>query len=66
LIELLVKSLQVSSKTDKQIKKIRSNRQDDAWVTSFYGSWKDFPETAEELINLIENARTLGRPVEML
>ena len=65
LIELLVKSIQASSISSKKSKKQPAD-QNTAWVQSFSGSWNDFPESAEDMIALIENARTLSRPVEML
>jgi len=39
---------------------------DDNWVLQFSGSWKDFPESAEELIELVESARTDSRTIEVL
>jgi hypothetical protein len=39
---------------------------DEEWVKSMAGSWNDFPETAEEMIALIEENRTMERPIEML
>lgn len=39
---------------------------DEEWVKSMGGSWNDFPETAEEMIALIEENRTMERPIEML
>jgi len=65
LIELLVKSLQVTASAPKSNKPRRSSAKDE-WVHRFAGSWNDFPETAEEMIAVIENARTMSRPVEML
>ena len=66
LIELLVKSLQTSQPSFKGKKQRRFSANDNEWVQRFAGSWNDFPETAEEMITLIENARTMSRPVEML
>lgn len=43
-----------------------SQMSDKEWVKAINGSWNDFPETAEEMINLIEDNRTLGRAIEML
>ncbi|MEI6410742.1 MAG: hypothetical protein WCR52_15240 [Bacteroidota bacterium] len=40
---------------------------DDNWVLQFSGSWKDFPESAEDLIELVESARTdSSRAIEVL
>ena len=39
---------------------------DEEWIRSIAGSWNDFPETAEEMIALIEESRTLGRPIETI
>jgi hypothetical protein len=65
LIELLTQSVKAStdksSKTEKQ-----ETPNEDNWIDAFYGSWNDTPETAEELIRLIEGARTTGRPIEAL
>ncbi len=36
------------------------------WIDTFYGSWNDTSETAEELIQLIEGSRTTGRDNEAL
>ncbi len=72
LIELLVKSLQGSASTlakpanQKQQGKKPKPADGNEWVYRFAGSWNDFPETAEELIALIHNARTPSRSVEML
>lgn len=66
LIELLVKSLQTSPTSSKGKKQRGSPANDNEWVQRFAGSWNDFPETAEEMIAVIENARTMSRPVEML
>jgi hypothetical protein len=65
LIELLVKSLQATSPAPKS-NKPRHSPANQEWVHRFAGSWNDFPETAEEMIALIQNARTASRPVEML
>ncbi len=43
-----------------------SRMTDDEWVKSINGSWNDFPETAEEMIAVIEDNRTMGRAIEML
>jgi hypothetical protein len=71
LIELLVKSLQgapvtLSKANQKQRSKKSKPSTDSGWVYRFAGSWNDFPETAEELIALIEKSRTFGREIEML
>lgn len=65
LIQLLVQSLQAAPAQPPKKKKRTPNSQNN-WVQSFSGSWNDFPESAEEMILLIENARTLGRPIETL
>ena len=65
LIELLVKSLQ-SAPPELQSKPPSRQTKKSDWAHRFEGSWNDFPETAEELIALIENSRTLSREVEML
>ena len=43
-----------------------SGLSDEEWIKSISGSWNDFPETAEEMIALIEENRTMERPIEML
>ena len=65
VIELLVKSIQSAPPAPKQKKSIQPAGDDD-WVLRFAGSWSDFPETAEEMIALIEGARTMSRPIERL
>ena len=65
LIELLVKSLQAAT-SDSKSKKARLPVGDDDWVLRFAGSWNDFPETAEEIIALVEGARTMSRPIEQI
>ncbi len=65
LIELLTQSLKVSAKQKDKTEK-QNNSGGDDWADTFYGSWNDTPETAEELIQLIEGARTAGRPIEAL
>ncbi|MFN0034378.1 MAG: hypothetical protein ACKVUS_04875 [Saprospiraceae bacterium] len=60
LIELLVKSLQAAPPAPKSNKPRRPVANDE-WIHRFAGSWNDFPETAEEMIAVIENARTAGR-----
>ena len=65
LIELLVKSIQSAPPASKQ-KKSTQPSSDDDWVLRFAGSWSDFPESAEEMIALIEGARTASRPIERL
>jgi hypothetical protein len=65
LIELLVKSLQLPERVVKT-KKPNKQTEDEDWVRRMAGSWNDFPETAEELIELIEGSRTMGREIEML
>lgn len=61
LIELLVQSVKsdIASNGDEKVP-------DDDWVHQLYGSWKDFPETAEEMIELMEGSRTMGREIEAL
>lgn len=65
LIELLAQSIKTSAG-----KKGNPEKQplpgEDNWIDAFYGSWNDTPETAEDLIQLIEGARTIGRPIETL
>lgn len=65
LIELLVQSVKISAVAPKKGKKQPEKPSED-WVHRFYGSWKDFPETAEEMISLIEGSRTMGREIEAL
>ena len=65
LIELLVKSLQAPQPAPKS-NKPRRQANKSHWAHRFEGSWNDFPETAEEMIALIEGSRTLGRDIEML
>jgi hypothetical protein len=65
LIELLVKSLQMPQPAPKS-KPPSRHIDDKAWVRRIAGSWNDFPETAEEMIALIEGSRTLGRDIETL
>lgn len=65
LIELLVKSLQSAPSAPQSKPPSRQTNKSD-WAHRFEGSWSDFPETAEDLIALIENSRTLSREVEML
>lgn len=65
LIELLRQSLKTPA--DKKGKSEKLEMPDGAnWIDTFYGSWNDTPETAEELIQLIESTRTTGRPIEAL
>jgi len=66
LIELLVKSLQSTNPTPAPKKGRRDIAEKSDWVQNFSGSWNDFPEPAEEMIAMIENARTASRSVEML
>jgi hypothetical protein len=65
LVELLIKSIQAAPPAPKQ-KKSRPPAGDDDWVFRFAGSWSDFPESAEEMIALIEGTRTASRPIERL
>jgi hypothetical protein len=65
LIALLAKSLQKKKPNEKVKNEFSSNVEED-WVQYFSGSWNDFPETAEELIDTIEGARTQGRMIEFL
>ena len=65
LIELLVKSLQIAQPAPKSNQPRRPTNKND-WAHRFEGSWNDFPETAEEMIALIEGSRTWGRDIEML
>lgn len=65
LIELLVKSVKAETHTIRH-KKSHTPAKGDDWVLRFAGSWSDFPETAEEMIDLIEKSRTLSRPIESL
>lgn len=53
LIEILAKSIQSGFDTSKKIKSPIGND----WVQQFSGSWADFPESAEEMIQEIENTR---------
>ncbi len=65
LIELLVKSIKAAPPAPVR-KKNRMPVKDDDWVLRFAGSWSDLPETAEEMISLVEGARTMSRPIEHL
>lgn len=65
LIELLVKSIQKGSAAP-QLQEAPYPDQNDSWVQHFAGSWSDLPGTAEEMITLIEGARTMSRPIETL
>jgi hypothetical protein len=65
LIELLVKSLQLSKSAPNK-KQTNNPKDKGGWAHRFEGSWSDFPETAEEIIALIEQSRTLGREIEPL
>ena len=56
LIALLAKSLQKKTPAKKVKREISSHEGPD-WVQHFAGSWNDFPETAEELIEVIEGKR---------
>jgi hypothetical protein len=56
LIALLAKSLQEKTPSKKVKKKVSSLEAAD-WVQHFPGSWNDFPETAEELIEVIKGRR---------
>ena len=49
LIELLVQSVKASMVEHGEGQKL-----DDDWVQKYYGSWNDFPETAEEMIEVIK------------
>ncbi len=66
LIELLVKSLQKTAASAVKNNQKTETPTTDHWVFQFSGSWKDFPETAENLIAIMEGSRTLGRQTEML
>jgi len=65
LIELLVQSVRSAAAAPKEGKQ-KPEKPSDDWVHQYYGSWKDFPETAEEMIELIEGSRTMGREIEPL
>lgn len=65
LIELLIKSIKAGPPASKHKKSHTPTKSED-WVLRLAGSWSDFPETAEEMIHLIEGARTMGRPIESL
>ncbi len=64
LIELLAKSIQKKSSVKKNGR--RNPKKNTDWVQHFAGSWSDLPESAEDMIHLVESARTMGRTVEML
>ncbi|MBI5915487.1 MAG: hypothetical protein HY842_08925 [Bacteroidetes bacterium] len=66
LIELLVQSVKTATVAPKKNGKKEPEKPKDDWVYKYYGSWKDFPETAEEMISLIEGSRTMGREIEAL
>lgn len=65
LIKLLTHSLKASADKKSKPEQKETSGKDD-WIDTFYGIWNDTPETAEELIQLIEGARTAGRPIEPL
>ena len=65
LIEMLVKSIQ-TAQPDTKRKQGRLAPNQDNWVLRFSGSWSDFPESAEDMITLIEGARTQSRPIEQI
>ncbi len=65
LIELLVKSIK-NKQFARKHKNDRPQIEKDDWVLHFAGSWSDFPETAEEMIALLEGARTMGRTIEQI
>lgn len=44
----------------------RNKIADQDWVEEINGSWNDFPESAEDLIALIEQNRTTEREIEVL
>lgn len=44
----------------------KSNISDRDWVNEMNGSWNDFPESAEDLIKLIQQNRTIEREIEVL
>jgi len=69
LIELLVKSIQsvpTSSLAASTRNRPPKPAKEEDWVRRFAGSWNDYPESAEEMIAVIEGGRTLGRQVEAL
>lgn len=66
LIELLVKSIQGRAVVPETKQSFSSEKDDDVWVHQFASSWSDLPGTAEEMITLIEGARTMSRPIETL
>lgn len=43
-----------------------ANLSNEEWVNEISGSWSDFPESAEDLIALIEQNRTMEREIEVL
>lgn len=65
LIDLLTQSVKASASNKGKSEKQKAPDEDN-WIDAFYGSWNDTPETAEDLIQLIEGARTTGRPIETL
>jgi hypothetical protein len=66
LIELLVQSLQAAPQPALKSKPPSRRTDDNEWLYRIAGSWNDFPESAEEMIALMEGSRTLSREVEML
>lgn len=43
-----------------------ANLSNEEWVNEISGSWSDFPESAEDLIALIEQNRTMEIEIEVL
>lgn len=43
-----------------------ANLSNEEWVNEISGSWSDFPESAEDLIALIEQNKTMEREIEVL
>jgi len=66
LIELLVKSIQGRTAMPESKQTVSPEKDDDIWVHQFAGSWSDLPGTAEEMIALVEGARTASLPTKSL
>ena len=43
-----------------------ANLSNEEWVNEISGSWSDLPESAEDLIALIEQNKTMEREIEVL
>lgn len=66
LIEKLLQSLKPAKAVQKKQNDQPNSPKPNDWIYEVNGSWKEFPESAEDMISLIENARTMGRTIEPL